>query len=210
MLDLPVPLTTGVIPGLAASDAVANAAYERGHEILVHLPMEPLGERYDTLEAELHSGMTPDQFAAFMDTMTTVPHATGISNHQGSAATQDRELMDRLADWCSRHDWYILDSITHPGSVLYRAATAANVPAYRRDIFLDHYQEPDSIRAQLRAAVELAERREGLVVVIGHPRASTLQVLQEDLPGLVEQGVRFMRLREGSTLTAEKLAVEDR
>lgn len=52
MLALDIPLTCAVIPFLAYSTSEAEEADQLGHEVIVHLPMEPhhgdpswLGER---------------------------------------------------------------------------------------------------------------------------------------------------------------------
>ncbi|GBE30753.1 divergent polysaccharide deacetylase [bacterium BMS3Bbin04] len=195
-MDLPIPLTVGIIPGLAATSAIAEIAEERGHEILVHVPMEAVGEREDTEPVVLSGSMGLTEFQEFMSVVEQVPHAIGLSNHQGSAATQDTELMRNLALWCSHRGWIILDSITHPGSVLYQQAIDQGVQAFKRDLFLDHHPESDSLRARLGDAERLAINRDRPVIIIGHPRATTLSVLQEEIPRLMEQGIEFVRLRD--------------
>uniref|UniRef100_UPI0037DC0751 divergent polysaccharide deacetylase family protein n=1 Tax=Thiohalobacter thiocyanaticus TaxID=585455 RepID=UPI0037DC0751 len=49
----------------------------------------------------------------------------------------------------------------------------------------------DAVRRQFERLIQLA-RRQGSAVAIGHPHASTLQVLEEALPRLAEQGVRLV------------------
>ncbi|MCB2198418.1 divergent polysaccharide deacetylase family protein [bacterium] len=197
VLALDVPLTLAVIPHLWASERVARAAIKNGKEVIVHLPMQPVGENASLEKHYLHASMdnrTVDDFLE--DAIRAVPGAIGLNNHMGSAATQDSSLMARVAGWCGRHNWLILDSITHPSTVLYREADRARVPAVRRDIFLDHRQDEASIRRQLERAVDLAKRRNGPVVVIGHPHRETWNVLHQELPGIVAEGISLLHLSD--------------
>jgi uncharacterized protein len=197
MLNLPIPLTAGVIPSHIASEAIAIEANRLGHEVIAHVPMEPMNHPGDTEPDYLHSSLSFAEFSSFMESVEAIPFANGMSNHQGSLATQDPELMRRVAGWCSQRGWFVLDSITHASTLLYRSARAQGVPAVRRDLFLDHHQEPDSIRARLHDAVQMATEQDGIVIVIAHPRESTLAVLRAELPQLLEQGVDFVRLSDG-------------
>lgn len=41
MLNLPVPITAAIMPFLSPTERDAKLANEKGHEVIVHLPMEP-------------------------------------------------------------------------------------------------------------------------------------------------------------------------
>jgi len=47
------------------------------------------------------------------------------------------------------------------------------------------------VAERLRAAIALA-RKQGSVVVIGHPHDSTLALLERELPRLAEQGIEWI------------------
>ena len=102
LLALPFPLTISVLPHLPLSAEVAEEAYRRGDQILLHLPMEPEAEGGGSEgappeEIELRVGMNPDQVSSTLDGMLeTVPHAAGVNNHEGSRATADLSLMEAL------------------------------------------------------------------------------------------------------------------
>ena len=55
LLALPFPLTISVLPHLPLSAEVAEEAYRRGDQILLHLPMEP------EAEGERSEGVTPEE-----------------------------------------------------------------------------------------------------------------------------------------------------
>ena len=62
LLEIPAPLTFAVLPNLAHSEAFAEAARARGHEIILHLPMEPVDPvRHDPGEGAILVGLTPEE-----------------------------------------------------------------------------------------------------------------------------------------------------
>lgn len=199
-LALPAPLTVAVIPNLRDSDATARAAFAAEKEIIVHIPMEPLSKDAATEKNMIFRNMNPFQIVQFLDDASTIPGAIGINNHMGSAATQDSALAAIVATWCWKHSWFLLDSVTHPRSVLYREAQNVGTKAARRDFFLDHTNDHAHIRKALANAVERATRLERPVYVIGHPRRRTMDVLEEEIPKLIEESVRFVTLSKAIML----------
>ena len=63
------------------------------------------------------------------------------------------------------------------------SAEMLQVPFAERDIFIDHVDDPNFIRAQLGRLIKRA-RRQGYAIGIGHPHENTYQVLKEMLPKL--------------------------
>ena len=94
---LQFPITLSVIPHLPHSAEVAEEAYRRGDQVLLHLPMEAEAGETKAEPIELRVGMKADQVERDLDSMLeTVPHAAGVNNHQGSRATADAKLMGEL------------------------------------------------------------------------------------------------------------------
>ncbi|MBD3167104.1 hypothetical protein GF324_10925 [bacterium] len=190
------PLTVAVIPGLWASERCARKALEQGKEVILHLPMEPEDDEAPVETFMLRRGMGREDVETLLARgLTTVPGATGLNNHQGSAATADTTAMTALAEAAGARGWYLLDSVTSPKTVMRAMAEQWGIPAMSRDIFLDHTDDPDTIRAALRKAIERAKRTGGPVVVIGHPRRTTWNVLRETIqPG--DHDIRWVTLSE--------------
>ena len=93
LLALPFPLTVSVIPHLPLSTEVAEEAYRRGDQVLLHLPMESESQDVKHESVELRVGMNSQQVESALAAMLeTVPHAAGVNNHQGSRATADPAL----------------------------------------------------------------------------------------------------------------------
>jgi len=197
-LDLPVKLSFAVLPGHPNSRLFAEKALDRGHEVIVHLPMQPLHSERQALEKEmLIPGMGEREVARILDAaLLTIPGAIGINNHQGSFATQDRDLMRNLMRCLALRGLFFVDSFTHAASVGLDEATRAGMPGRRRDIFLDDRIEPAYIEEALHA-LTLKAARDGKAIGIGHvTKPETLQVLQDKLPRYRAAGIEFVGISE--------------
>jgi polysaccharide deacetylase 2 family uncharacterized protein YibQ len=192
LLALPFPLTVSVLPHLPFSTEVAEEAYRRGDEILLHLPMESQPDGAAPENVELRVGMNRDEVESILAGMLgTVPHATGVNNHQGSRATADPALMDALMPALRRRGLFFIDSRTTAATVAYDSAERADVPAASRKVFLDDTPSREAILAQLDLA-ERDARRDGSAIAIGHPHPATIAALAEGVPRLEVGGVRLV------------------
>ncbi len=201
---LPGPLTLAYLAyafDLSHQTAQARVA---GHELLVHVPMEPVGATADPgpsalltqlSEAELARRITwnLDQFGGFV----------GINNHMGSKATSDLETMQAVMVELSKRGLLFLDSRTSVATVARGEAKRVGIPALERDVFLDHDPSPIAVRAALLKTEKTAEEQ-GFAIAIGHPKDVTISALAEWLPDVKARGyaivpVSALALRQGRT-----------
>ncbi|MGO9591932.1 MAG: divergent polysaccharide deacetylase family protein [Candidatus Acidiferrales bacterium] len=194
VLALPFPLTASVLPNLQHSAEVADQVYRRGDHVMLHLPMEAESESgaAQPEAVELRVGMNADQVRSILASMlATVPHATGVNNHEGSRATADPALMNALMPAIRARGLYFIDSRTTAATVAYDVAESAGVPAASRKVFLDDTPTREAVLAQLDLAVRDA-RRDGSAIAIGHPHPATIAALAEGLPRLKAEGIRLV------------------
>ena len=191
ILQMPFPLTISVLPHLPHSIDIAEDAFRRGYEVMLHLPVE--SESGTNAEPEeLRPGMPAELVTRSVeDMLETVPHAVGVNNHQGSLGTSDATLMDEVMPALRDRDLFFVDSRTTARTVAFDAARRAHVPTVSRDVFLDDDQDVPSIRRELELAVRDA-RAHGSAVAIGHPHPETLEVLDEELPHIARDGVELV------------------
>ena len=191
IFQLPYPLTLSVLPHLPHSTEIAEEAFRRGYQVMLHLPMEAKSdEKAESIE--LRPGMDPAEVVRVMQGMlSTVPQALGVNNHQGSLGTSDVALMDAIMPALHERDLYFVDSRTAPSSIAVAAARRARVPAASRDIFLDDAADSHSIRHELDQAVRYAKAH-GEAVAIGHPRPATVAALSEYLPEIEREGITLV------------------
>jgi uncharacterized protein len=70
-------------------------------------------------------------------------------------------------------------------------AREQGVPAARRNVFLDDQDTSESVHAQWQRLLRLAHAH-GFALAIGHPRAATLALLEEELPQLSAENVTLV------------------
>ena len=189
---LPYPLTLSFLPFHPDSREIAEEAHRRGYQIMLHLPMQSLGN--ETPESQqLHSGMSSSQTSEIVDAMLqNIPYVVGVNNHQGSLATTDGPLMADLMAILRERNLFFIDSRTTAATVAYDAAQGARVRcAFRNVPFLDDVEEVSAIRKQLQLALRDAQER-GEAIAIGHPHPETLRALSEFLPQAEAQGVHLV------------------
>lgn len=175
-IALPPAVALSFLPYPADTPRLAREAIGKGHEILVHVPMEAMGA-HDPGPFALTAGMTSDQIIRRLDwALSRVPGYVGINNHEGSRFTADRAglapVMEHLA---SRHVFFF-DSRTTADSQVLPVARAFGVASASRDVFLDDVATIDAVDAQLRA-LEKRAREQGTAIAIGHPREITLDAV---------------------------------
>ncbi len=189
VVALPGPITLAWFPFARSLPEQVAAAAERGHESILHMPMQATGNSTawtgpNPLRIDLPPAENLRRLQAALD---AVPDTVGLNNHMGSVATRDQALMDLVAQEAKRREMLVLDSVTIGHSLAYRQAALAGVPAAARDIFIDYMADAGVIRGQL-ALIEATARRHGHVIAIGHPWPLTVEALEAWVPTLASRG----------------------
>ena len=184
-LELDAALTFSMLPDSPFQKKIARAAHAKGHDIMLHLPMEPVeypGVNPGT--GALLTTMTPDQLISQLNEhLETVPFIKGVNNHMGSKMTTVSSQMYQIFSVLKKRGFFFIDSRSTPDTLCKPSAGLFQVPFAERDIFIDHLQEPRFIRSQLNRLVEIANQH-GEAIGIAHPHHVTLEVLQSMIPEL--------------------------
>jgi polysaccharide deacetylase 2 family uncharacterized protein YibQ len=144
----------------------------------------------------LKIGMSEDEVEEQMNrALDGLSNCRGINNHMGSLATANQVLMAKLCRALKARGLYVIDSRTTAKSVLEKEAKKAQLPFSRRNVFLDNVETTEAIQKQLDQALARAKKR-GSVVAIAHFRLKSLEILQEAVQVLKEQGVQFVYASE--------------
>ncbi|MBI4080973.1 MAG: divergent polysaccharide deacetylase family protein [Candidatus Lambdaproteobacteria bacterium] len=195
LLAIGQPLTYSIIPRLAHSRQTAQLVARAGQEFIVHAPMEPADfPRQNPGEDALLRAMSERETRErLLDYFADLPGAVGLSNHMGSAYSDDAAKMALVQAAVAERRLVFLNSKTSASPVPARIAQAAGYAYLERDVFLDNERSEPAIRAELRRASERARRR-GRAIAIGHPYPETLRVLAQELPSLREAGITLVPL----------------
>ena len=185
---LPIPLTYAVMPNKPHTTESANSGYDAGRKIFVHLPMEPLNVSSSEkvyIGKEMKDSTVKDTANSLLD---QVPHAVGMNNHQGSAATADPRLMKDVMSVVKQRHLLYLDSRTNAASVGEQTARTMGIGTTRNNLFIDNDKDVAAIKKRILQGGQIAKNN-GSAVVIGHCRPTTLAALKDSIDELHSEGI---------------------
>jgi polysaccharide deacetylase 2 family uncharacterized protein YibQ len=192
-LSLPAPITFAFLPYAQGVQTMVATAKTRGHEILVHVPMEPKGHA-DPGPHALRTGETPAEIGAdLIWSLGRFSGYVGINNHMGSKFTADASAMRLVMEELKRRGLMFLDSRTGPDTQAANVARELGVPVLSRDIFLDNDEEGGKVEAEF-SRLEKRAREKGSAIAIGHPHPETLAILEKWIPQARERGFTLVPL----------------
>ena len=185
-------LTLSVAPDESSAAEISALARRNGHEVLLHLPIQPR----DPAAGPKKDGLTAEDAQAIRErvhrALGRVPNAVGVNTHLGPRSGADFPLMREMLKVLRKRGLLFLDSRSAEESLDVAMASAHGVPVAQRDLFID--AEGDSVRAVEMKLWELAEiaRRQGQAIGIGQDREATLLALESTLPQLESRGFRIV------------------
>lgn len=187
-LTLPGPMTMAFLPYARDLPRMTRAARAVGHELLLHMPMQPLSAGENPGPDAIVTGLDPAELRRRADAMLDSFNGyVGVNNHMGSKFTQDAAGMRIVLEDIHARGLLFLDSRTIAGTAGPSIARALGMPYAERDVFLDNDASTGNVRAQL-AEVEAVARRQGYAIAIGHPHDGTVEALAQWLPDIEARG----------------------
>ena len=182
------PLTLSFLPYGNDLEGLTRSARAAGHELLVHVSMQPSDPAIDpgphALTVDLDA---PEILRRLRWALDRFDGYVGINNHMGSRFTADARGMDVVLAELHSRGLLFLDSFTSSGSVGFERARSQRVPAAVRHVFLDNDRSASAIEGALQEVERVAESG-GLAIAIGHPYPETLAALEAWLPTLQDAG----------------------
>lgn len=187
-IALPGPVTLSFMSYANELSEQSAAARAAGHEVMLHLPMEPLDLKRNNpgpnaLYVSLDAAELQKRLAWHLDRFSDY---VGVNNHMGSRFTADAARMGQVLDEINRRQVFWLDSLSGPNSAGPALARKRGLDAAERDLFLDDDRSPGI--AHEIAAMERIARSRGDVIAIGHPHGTTLAALEKWIVTARERG----------------------
>jgi uncharacterized protein len=194
-LALPGPVAYAILPHGPYTEKMSQIAFKKGKDILLHQPMQAMDKNEFLGPGALTLNMTRKDFLETLNiNIRAVPNLIGINNHMGSLLTRHPGHMQWLMETMKLNGQFYVDSLTSDDSVAARLAKENNIPYLTRDIFLDHKQGPAYVRKQFKELIKVAKRK-GSALAIGHPHASTIEVLSQVLQNVDKYDVKFISIK---------------
>jgi polysaccharide deacetylase 2 family uncharacterized protein YibQ len=197
MMEIDKPLTFAIMPFLIHSTEDAEEAYKKGHEVIIHLSMEPkVGKASWLGPRPIMATTNGDEIVKIVtDAYENIPHAMGANIHMGSKASSSEPVMHTVLNVVGAHNGYFVDSKTSDKRVPLRLAFEKGIPCVENNIFIDSTQSKVKIKSQLKKAADYAINNK-FAVAIGHVGPDggvvTAQAIREMLPVFEENGVELV------------------
>ncbi|MBM3254490.1 MAG: divergent polysaccharide deacetylase family protein [Candidatus Omnitrophica bacterium] len=190
------PLTIAVLPNLPYSERVAREANRRNLEVILHLPLEAHNKDIENEKDTIFTDMDKKEIIRSLErSIKSVPYIKGMSNHQGSKATEDPSLMKTIFEELKKRNLFFLDSFVTPNSVCEPLASSSGIRFAKRTIFLDNEEDAEYIKTHLKHLAYIA-KRDGNAIGICHDKQISLLVLKELMEELEGEGIKFVKLSE--------------
>lgn len=194
-IALPGAVVLAILPHTPFAQTLAEEGAAAGKEILLHMPMRASDPSIDAGPGALELTHDPVAIQAALNAaISAVPHVIGVSNHMGSEFTRDRAAMHSfMHSLAASGELFFVDSYTTHLSVGLMLAREYEIPALRRDVFLDVDRRVAAMTVAWNRLLEQA-RTFGFAVGIAHPHAPTLEFLEQRLAELAD--VQLVSLQE--------------
>jgi hypothetical protein len=187
-IDMPAVITLSFMTYADGVADMAERARAKGHELMLHVPMEPLDGDVDAgphaLTVDLPAGELLKRLGWGLDRF---PGYVGINNHMGSRFTQDERGMRVVLAELKRRGLLFLDSRTIGTTIGDKLAARMGVAHVMRDVFLDDEMDQAAVMKQLAYAERVAASK-GHAIAIGHPHPATIAALRAWMPKAEARG----------------------
>ena len=203
VVQLGGPLTLSFLSYASNLIEQTTIASSKGHELMLHLPMEHLGDEDPGPGALLVDMKNMELNQRLNLALEKFPNFIGINNHMGSRFTSNSKLMEFLISSLKKRGYLFLDSVTTSRSVALEMGRRLSAPVVARDIFLDDVDNEKEVKLRL-AQTELIAKKTGTAIAIGHPRKATLRVLKDWMHNLEQKKIQLVPLSAIAQIRLEK------
>lgn len=197
ILNLPIPLTVAVMPFMPSSKKDAQLAHQKGHEVIVHMPMEPKSGKSSWLgPGAITTDLSNEEIRKrTLQAIKNIPHAVGMNNHMGSKITEDKRVMSIILQVCKEQGLYYLDSKTSGNSKAKEIAGLVGVPLLENNYFFDDQYSEAHINLQAKN-ISLRLQNQNQLIAIGHvglPGPFTFAALKRNIP-MYEKNAQLVKV----------------
>jgi len=193
-LELGVPITFSILPRITHSYDLAFEIHDKGHEIMLHQPMEPLNPQLNPGPGALYVGYDAERIVRIMEeNFSSVPFAIGVNNHMGSRFTERRREVSDVLNIIKNKNFFFIDSLTSNQSVAHETAKRLHIATDFRNVFLDNQHNESAILFQLNRLKNYAVKY-GHSIGIGHPYPQTAKAIEKFLRSFEYSGISLVHM----------------
>lgn len=165
------PIALAIPAGAPGSGAAFRAAHARGHEVVLHLPLEPLDyPRVSPGPGAILVTMSGSKIRGTLrHYLETAEPVTAVANLMGSMATQDPGVMTAIYDELHRADLPFLEMDPEAGSLSRSLAQRQGVRYAAPDVVIDwetRRHDAHALDRRWQQVLDLVRRRGRAVVML--------------------------------------------
>ncbi len=192
ILNINRPLTMAVLPYPPHAVSQAKRAKAKGHELILHQPLEPMNPEVDPGDGAILESMSEEEIKeTLIKNLESLPPMVGINHHMGSKGSADPRIMATIMEVLKERGLYYVDSSTSHKSAGASTAREYGVPTGTNYLFLDNIDDKEEIVKMLDGLAKIALRR-GRLITIGHVKTNTALAIEEMIPRLEEMGIKLV------------------
>ena len=191
--DLPSDITMAFAPYGENLQAQVNKARANGHEVLLQLPLEPVGfpATNPGPKTLLADGAEAENRDALYWHMSRFTGYTGIVNYMGGRFLASAPAIKPLLTELRKRGLLFIEDGSLPLSATEDVAKDLNYPVRRGQTVIDANADPESITAALNLLEEEA-RSNGIAIGTGSGLDTTIKTVNDWAKGALERGVIFV------------------
>jgi hypothetical protein len=191
ILTLTGDVTFSILPHTPYGKKLALQAFQRHHDILLHIPMEAENGKKLGPGALTTKMNEANIRASLANAFAEIPFAIGINNHMGSLLTQLPDPMYWTMRFLKERSMFFLDSVTSSNSQAGKIAKLLQVPTLKRTVFLDNQLDQAYIEKQFLQLINQAQQNK-FAIAIAHPHPETIKALQDLIPTLKQHNIELV------------------
>ena len=191
--DLPSDITMAFAPYGENLQAQVNRARANGHEVLLQLPLEPVGfpAANPGPKTLLADGAEAENLDALYWHMSRFTGYTGVVNYMGGRFLASAPAVKPLLSELRKRGLLFIEDGSLPLSATEDVAKTLNYEVRRGQTVFDANADPESIIAALNLLEEEA-RSNGIAIGTGSGLDTTIKTVNDWAKGAVERGVVFV------------------
>lgn len=175
--ELPAGVTFAFAPYGGGLQTLVNEARGSGHEVMLHLPMEPFGyPNIDPGPKTLVASAPADETRSnLLWLMSRFAGYTGVLNYMGARFTADRQALEPVLSELGRRGLIYLDDASSVRSLASELGGAAKLPVRSAERIISG----ESFEAALEDLRQLEEtaRGSGIAIGVGSGLSSTIEAV---------------------------------
>lgn len=190
---LPSAVSLGFLPYAAESARLASEAREKGHEIIVQLPLEPADYPASNPGPEtLLTSLAPEENAARLQSvLKRFDGHTGVTNFMGGKMLQSKNALKPVLEDIKARGLVYVGENNNSHNTVRQVAKEINLRYGAAQVLIDTQANPGAIDKALSRLASIARQR-GSAIGIGSASAVTIEQVQAWSEKLAAQGITLV------------------